>query len=218
VYLSEDRPDGRLYRFVPSRPGDLTAGQLSAASVVDGRVAWVAVASDRPERSASTTAFNGGEGVIVDGSALLLTTKGDDRIWQFDLRTDVVSVFYDGRLPDGSVSGVLSGVDQIIMHPATRDLYVAEDGGDLQLVRVDVGAGAGTGALVPFLQFVGHDQSEVTGPAFSPDGSRLYVSSQRGTDGRTGVTLEISGRFPTLRGVASVSGRDPAVRVDPPGN
>jgi uncharacterized protein len=50
----------------------------------------------------------------------------------------------------------------------------------------------------PFLQLVGHDGSEVTGPAFSPDGSRLYFSSQRGTDGSNdgpGMTFEVRGPF-----------------------
>jgi secreted PhoX family phosphatase len=50
----------------------------------------------------------------------------------------------------------------------------------------------------PFLQLVGHAGSEVAGPAFSPDGSRLYFSSQRGTDGGNngpGMTFEIRGPF-----------------------
>ena len=34
----------------------------------------------------------------------------------------------------------------------------------------------GEWAAAPFLQFAGHDASEVTGPVFSPDGSRLYVT------------------------------------------
>jgi len=49
----------------------------------------------------------------------------------------------------------------------------------------------------PLLQLVGHDYSEITGPAFSPDGSRLYFSSQRGITGRSeaGITFEITGPF-----------------------
>ena len=47
---------------------------------------------------------------------------------------------------------------------------------------------------MPFLQFEGHDGSEVAGPVFSPDGTRLYVSSQRGTD-EDGMTFEITGSF-----------------------
>ena len=33
VYLTEDDPLGRLYRFVPTQPGNLGAGSLYAASV-----------------------------------------------------------------------------------------------------------------------------------------------------------------------------------------
>ena len=50
------------------------------------------------------------------------------------------------------------------------------------------------GQLKPLLQVVGHDGSEVTGPAFSPDGTRLYFSSQRGSSG-SGMTFEVQGRF-----------------------
>ena len=52
---------------------------------------------------------------------------------------------------------------------------MAEDADDIQLVQ-RFRAGAGWTA-VPFLQFEGHDGSEVAGPVFSPDGTRLYVSS-----------------------------------------
>ena len=51
--------------------------------------------------------------------------------------------------------------------------------------------------VAPFLRIVGHPGSEVAGPAFSPDGTRLYLSSQRGTDGSTGITYEITGPFRT---------------------
>ena len=69
----------------------------------------------------------------------------------------------------------------------------AEDADDLQLVLL---AEDGSGwHAAPFLQLVGHDSSEITGPAFSPDGTRLYFSSQRGTDGKTGMTFEVTGPF-----------------------
>jgi len=44
---------------------------------------------------------------------------------------------------------------------------------------------------------MGQDASEIAGPAFSPDGTRLYFSSQRGTSGQSsgGITYEISGPF-----------------------
>ena len=51
------------------------------------------------------------------------------------------------------------------------------------------------GELYPVVQLEGHDRSEITGPAFSPDGKRLYFSSQRGTTGESedGITYEIQG-------------------------
>jgi hypothetical protein len=212
IYLSEDHPQGRLYRFVPDIAGRLTTGRLQAAAVADGRVDWLDTAVDAPDRRLETAPFNGGEGIVIDGPTLFLTTKGDDRVWRFDLPTSTVSVFYDGR----ATPGLLTGVDQVVVHPHTRDLYVAEDGGDMQLVRIAVGAGTAHAELTPMLQFVGHDRSEVTGPAFSPDGTRLYVSSQRGSDGSTGVTLEVAGPFQRWPGSATVSGRWSADRNSTP--
>jgi secreted PhoX family phosphatase len=58
--------------------------------------------------------------------------------------------------------------------------------------------------LFPIAQLEGHHGSEITGPAFSPDGDRLYFSSQRGAaDGSagSGVTFEISGPFLEIAGI-----------------
>ena len=64
-----------------------------------------------------------------------------------------------------------------------------------------------------FLRIEGQDGSEITGPGFSPDGRHLYVSSQRGSDGR-GITYEIGGRFGRLSLDDGTTGaRQPAGRV-----
>ncbi|MDH5552587.1 MAG: PhoX family protein, partial [Nitrosomonas sp.] len=85
---------------------------------------------------------------------------------------------------------VLTGVDNITAN-ANGDLLVAEDGGNMQIVVVT------NEAAHPLLQIVDQNRSEITGPAFSPDGSRLYFSSQRGKTGRSedGITYEITGPF-----------------------
>jgi secreted PhoX family phosphatase len=46
---------------------------------------------------------------------------------------------------------------------------------------------------IPLITLHGQDLSEITGPAFSPDGSRLYFSSQRGIEGKSesGITYEL---------------------------
>ena len=43
-----------------------------------------------------------------------------------------------------------------------------------------------------FVRLIGHDSSELAGPPLSPNGTRLYFSSQRGRDGRNGMTFEVS--------------------------
>ena len=71
---------------------------------------------------------------------------------------------------------------------------MAEDGGNMEICLITP-----AGAVVEFLRIVGHPESEVAGPAFNPDGTRLYFSSQRGTTGRGrgGITYEVSGPFST---------------------
>ena len=65
---------------------------------------------------------------------------------------------------------------------------------ELCLVRPD-------GAAQPICQITEHPLSEITGPAFDPSGTRLYLSSQLGqTDDifkSLGITYEISGPFHT---------------------
>ena len=198
LFLTEDDSQGRLYRFVPSDWPDLSDGALQAARVTAGRVEWVDVDATQPDRSASTTAFNGGEGVVVSGTSLLFATKGDRRIWELGLVTRQLSVFHDCiARPDTP----LTHVDNLAIHPVTRHLFVAEDGGDMDLCMLV--ATADGPVVTRIVRFEGHDGSEVTGPSFSPDGDFLYVSSQRGVDGN-GLTVQIRGPFiPWIREIVT---------------
>ena len=65
------------------------------------------------------------------------------------------------------------------------------------------------GLVAAFLRVANQDDSEITGPAFSPDGKRMYFSSQRGPANRSlgdalgiendsthiGITYEVTGPF-----------------------
>ena len=192
VYLTEDDPSGRFYRFVPTATGDLSSGQLYAANMSAGVLTWVATSAAAPDRQAATTAFSGGEGIWINAGTLYFTTKYDKKVWEVNLATQAISVLYDGNNTPGAA---LNAVDNVTVHVPSGDVYVAEDGGNMELCLIaDIN---GIDEVAAFLRFVGHDASEVTGPAFSPDHTRLYVSSQRGTNGSTGRTYEVTGPFRT---------------------
>ncbi|GAA2627246.1 hypothetical protein GCM10010307_16000 [Streptomyces vastus] len=71
---------------------------------------------------------------------------------------------------------------------------VAEDGGNMEICIITP-----DDIVAPFLRIAGQSGSEICGPAFSPDGKRLYFSSQSGTSGSSsgGITYELTGPFRT---------------------
>ena len=130
--------------------------------------------------------FNGGEGIAYHDGRIIFTTKGDNRVWSYHTQSQQLGILYDAS---DSLTPILTGVDNLTVSQ-NGDIYVAEDGGNLQIVVID-----NQGDLYPIVQLEGQDRSEITGIAFSPDGSRLYLSSQRGTSGlsENGITYEIQG-------------------------
>lgn len=191
IYLTEDDPSGRLYRFTPTTPGDLSAGTLEAARVSNGNVTWVSTSPNGPDRQSTTSSFNGGEGTWIHGRSLFFTTKGDNRVYELALDTQQLTILYDAAT---TTNAPLTGVDNITAHPASGDLFVAEDGGNMEICTI--AWVAGIRQVTPFLRISGQSGSEITGPAFSPDGTRMYFSSQRGTNG-SGITYEVTGPFRT---------------------
>ena len=188
IYLTEDHPDGALYRFTPTRWTDLSAGTLEVLTERSGVLAWSTVpdptAATGVTRSqvTGTKRFSGGEGTCWTGDSVCFTTKYDNKVWRYVPSTNALSVVYDAAT---SSNPILTGVDNITAGPG-GDLYVAEDGGDMQIVRLNL-----DGTVTAIVQVTGVTGSEVTGPAFSPDGTRLYFSSQR----NPGATYEVRGPF-----------------------
>jgi len=195
VYLTEDESDGCFYRYTPEVWGDLSRGRLEVlCESAGGGVEWRPV----PDPSApvfgtqtrhqvgAARHFDGGEGCHYANGVCWFTTKGDNRVWAYDAERRELSVAYDADSP-------LDGVDNITGTPS-GDLYVAEDGGNMEINVITP-----EGVVAPVIRLDGHGDSEITGPAFSPDGSRLYFSSQRGTlgdpAGLGGMTFEVSGPF-----------------------
>jgi len=199
LYLTEDKPDGCLYRFTADKLDsdgfpDLTAGTLQVAVRQAGEetLSWSVVADPQASQQAtryqvaSALRFDGGEGIAYFEGRIIFTSKGDNRVWSYHTTNQVLEIVYDAA---DYMTPILTGVDNVTVSQS-GDIYVAEDGGDLQIVVID-----GQGGLYPIVQLAGHDQSEIAGVAFSPDGKRLYFSSQRGVSGRSenGVSYEITG-------------------------
>ena len=199
VYLTEDESDGKFYRYVPATWGNLSAGTLQvfrAGSATSGSFTW----ADVPDPDGSPTqtryqvsgakSFNGGEGCHYAENTVWFTTKGDNRVWQVNLTTNTYELAYDDNLVSPGTAP-LSGVDNVT-GTASGDLYVAEDGGsmDICLITPD-------DKISVFLRVTGQSASEITGPAFTPAGNRLYFSSQRGTSGASagGITYCVTGPF-----------------------
>ncbi len=205
LYLTEDRSDGRFYRFTPTNYPDCSAGLLEVAvRAADGATTWLTV----PDPTAATkttrtqvpqsTPFAGGEGVWYDSGFVYFTTKGDNRVWVLDLAASTINIVYDAA--DFGASAPLTGVDNIVVSSA-GDLYVAEDGGNLEIQVITPER-----TIAPLLRITGQDQSEVTGPVFDPSGKRLYFSSQRGpAPVGPGITYEVTGPFRVASTSAAVA-------------
>ncbi len=145
-----------------------------------------------------TIRFSGGEGIATQGDLVWFSTKGDDRIWQYDVVGSSISLRYQAGEPS-----ILSGVDNLWIDELSGSLFVAEDGGDMQVVMLRPDSTTESVVRLP-----AQDHSEITGPCFSPDGQRFYFSSQRGPAGVAGLpigtTYEITGPFDELLGRTSV--------------
>ncbi|HNR91710.1 MAG TPA: DUF839 domain-containing protein [Dokdonella sp.] len=207
IYMTEDRgSDSGFYRYRPKRWPDLSAGVLEIAEIigdptgVGARVRWHRVpepnpgAKDTPCRHQVAAAyhFQRGEGMVFHRGSAWFSTTADHRVWEYRCADGTIRIAYDAdaRFAAGR-EAPLRKPDNLAAD-AGGAIFVAEDGDDMQIVVLTP-----DGDALPLLQLVGHERSEIAGPALSPDGSRLYFSSQRGSKGARdgGITFEIAGPF-----------------------
>jgi secreted PhoX family phosphatase len=187
IYLTEDASDGGLYRFTPTTWPNLSSGTLQVMTQVGSTIGWATVpdpdGSPTPckDQVSAMKVFNGGEGAWYDSGKVYFTTKGDNRVWTYDPAANSLTIIYDDST---SPDPLLTGVDNVTV-ARSGDVYVGEDGGNMELVMLTP-----EGAVAPFLR-LSVSGSEITGPAFSPSGNRLYFSSQR----NPGRTYEVTGPF-----------------------
>ena len=176
---------------------------MDAVAIVDGarQVSWAPLPNptpglpgllDTPTRHQipESTPFDGGEGIWFHEGVVYFTTKGTNQVWALDTASQHLEVVYDAAT---APEPILTGVDNVTVS-ANGDILVAEDGGDMQIVVI-----TRSGEVQPLLMVENQDHSEITGPSFSPDGTRLYFSSQRGPANLVaqgfGITYEVTGPF-----------------------
>ena len=192
VYLTEDKKDGCLYRFKPEVRNDLSKGILEVA-VADKQVLHWKTISDPSAKIDKTryqiqeaARFRGAEGIIYHDRNIFFTTKIDNIVWRYNLDNYFIDQVYNAA---DHTTPLLTGVDNIEVSPS-GELLIAEDGGDMQIIALDHNYNPRV-----LIAIQGQDESEITGPAFSPDGKRLYFSSQRGKSGhksgKNGITYEL---------------------------
>ncbi|HEX7901026.1 MAG TPA: alkaline phosphatase PhoX [Planctomycetota bacterium] len=201
VLLTEDRPDGLLYRFTPSVPGELRKGGRLQALALPGRpttrgmragetaeVAWIdldgvdAPNDDLRRRGARAGAatFDRGEGIWTgaDGIYFCATAGGAARkgqVWRY--RPETLELFCEPGDAD-----LLENCDNVTIAP-WGDLFLCEDGPGWQRIV----AVTPKGELYTFAENV-YNTCEVAGGCFSPDGTTFFFNIQR-----PGVTLAVTG-------------------------
>ncbi|MEM7026675.1 MAG: alkaline phosphatase PhoX [Pseudomonadota bacterium] len=189
-YMTEDMNDGCFYRYKPQYKGDLSRGILEVAVANGVFLNWQrihdneAILSPLRYQVQEAARFKGGEGIVYYQGQIFFTTKKDNVVWRYHIDTGFISKIYDAA---DYKQPLLTGVDNIEVSQS-GELLIAEDGGNMQIVVLDKQYNPHV-----LVQIFGQYLSEITGPAFSPDGRRLYFSSQRGKTGMSedGITYEL---------------------------
>jgi uncharacterized protein len=210
AYLTEDRNDSCLYRFVPDRPEEPFVGQLQAMRI-RGRerfatyevmrvgerleVEWVPISDTDPRHDTVRHEAQGrgaaviarGEGIwYVDGRIYVCATAGGPRrsgqifVLEPDQAGDSVTLLAQSEHND-----VLDAPDNITVAP-WGEVFMAEDGGGRNAIRIL----RPSGEISEFARNA-LSSSEIAGVCFSPDGQVLFCNLQKDH-----LTLAITGPFP----------------------
>ncbi|MCZ8173088.1 MAG: DUF839 domain-containing protein, partial [Brevundimonas sp.] len=215
VFLTEDREDGLLYRFVPNRPGKLAAGgKLQALAAAGGGpfgvgqfqpIRWIDLDNvESPDddlrlrgKAAGAMTFARGEGIhlgLDSGGAtelFFVATSGGaaklGQIWRLRLKRGGPSLqlFFESTDPQQFNYG-----DNLTVAP-NGHLIVCED---QYTTVVDNHLRGITPDGRPYDLARLRTQTELAGACFSPDGKVLFVNLYRPTK-----TLAITGPWAHLR-------------------
>lgn len=132
-------------------------------------------------------------GRVPTRAVAFFATKGDNRVYAVDIDNNLIQSVFDNSF----IEPAFDDVDNVVVSPA-GDVVVAEDGDGMRLMIIAPGMPA---KVLLQIDLAG---SEITGPAFTPDGSRLYFNSQRGPSIPL-QNLDLISQFPGLRNGTGVT-------------
>jgi len=214
AYLTEDRKDGCLYRFVPAKPSEpFGAGQFQALAVADVarfdlgadlperaqlKLRWVDLPADTGQRDdlryaaqeRGAAIVKRGEGIwrMSDGFAFTCTEGGGISCGQiFHLKPTAEGGTLE-LITQSRNETALDMPDNITLTP-WGDLLVCEDNHRAVHLRLVTAQGQ----VVPFARNR-LSRSEFAGVCFSPDGRTMFVNIQE-----NGLTLAVEGDWASLR-------------------
>ena len=216
VYMTEDRGDSLLYRFLPTAPGDLAQGGILQALVLDGVTdtsnangvtievgqpmagRWVTLDNvEAPEDDLRTrgaamgaATFVRGEGIWMGEGEMYFTATGGGAAGEgqiFRLRPNANGADMLDLFYESPARSEYSFGDNLCVAPY-GDLIVCEDQ-YAETVDNHLRGITAAGEAYPFARL--RLQSEPAGACFSPDGQTMFVNVYHPT-----MTLAITGPWP----------------------
>ena len=214
-YLTEDRSDGLLYKYVPKSRDSLIEGDLYALKIKikdsrnwekrnvaknrEYKIEWVKLEDVDPTsdtlreegREKGATVFARGEGITYDGNSIFITCTSGGRhrkgqIWKIDPKSE-----QDATLELWYEVENKDGInmpDNLTIAP-WGDLIVCEDNPVLDRLW-----GITQDGKPYIIAENNYSDAELAGACFSPDGNTLYINIQQ-----NGLTISIDGDWNSVR-------------------
>ena len=207
VYVIDELTGGSIFKFVPTKRGDLSDGQLYALKLTDltdaeqkwssttyqqkvGAFEWVAldmdevvVDADDAANDVAATEFGRPEDVEVIGSTLYVANTSEDRVVAIDLTKNELTSFVEKgvNVPvENSGAGVtgFNNPDNLAQGPDGR-LWIVEDNylSDVWVAGLDTEQDGAADTVEQFASLV-DTGAEISGIYFGKDPKTLFLNLQ----------------------------------------
>ena len=207
VYVIDELNGGSIFKFVPTKRGDLSDGQLYALKLTDltdaeqkwssstyqqkvGAFEWVAldmdkvvVDADAAADDVAATEFGRPEDVEVIGSTLCVANTSEDRVVAIDLTKNELTSFVEKGVnvpvenSDAAVTG-FNNPDNLAQGPDGR-LWIVEDNylSDVWVAGLDTDQDGAADTVEQFASLV-DTGGEISGIYFGKDPKTLFLNIQ----------------------------------------